>query len=98
MPELFDKLKIIKVSVRLQPTANRADDHWATSDVRHFDLFVNFGALDTRHVDVVTQAPNGHEYLFPVEVMHIADPEHYGQPSGIWRGRLAVVPATLNGK
>ena len=93
-----DKLKITKVSVRLQPTKNRAVDRRTKNDVRHFDLFVNFGALETRLVDVVTQAPGGHEYLFPVEVMHISDTQRYGRPSGIWQGRLTEVSAILQGR
>lgn len=96
-PELFDQLKITKASIRLQPTATPANDLWATSDVRHLDLFVNFGALESRFVDVISQAPNGNEYLFPVEVMHIADAKHYGQPSGISRGRHVAASAMLNG-
>ena len=96
--ELSDKLKIITASVRSKPEANRAADRWATTHLRNLDLFLSFGALDVRLVDIVVQTPNGHEYLFPVEVMHIADAANYGQPSGIWRGRLAVAPAIVKGK
>lgn len=57
-----------------------------------FELLLNYGAVESRFIDIITATADGHRYITLVEAIHIgrhAD-DHWSKltPTGQWRARI----------
>lgn len=64
--------------------------------IRRFELLLNYGAVESRFVDIITATDSGRRYITRVEAIHIGEhaDDNWSKltPTGTWRARIIKTP------
>ena len=62
------------------------------ANARRYELLLNYGAFESKFIDIITVTPGGQRHVFRVESMHMVKKMDGAFtkpiPTGIWRARL----------